>query len=219
MQQSLRRSLWSLLVLVMAGCSDWIPTVETTLPLFDAGLPPQSVTAQGSIEFDDIVDVEDTGQGPVVPARADRQAVTVNSLTVVFQMVYTSSTAPQQNLCLSLNWFAAWGEVSSAELFGDPSNQRLTLPLIFTPQASGQWLAQGSQAYPPPVLKPFENWLNSRPEGSESATVGARGNLVRCSDQSALGSDLTGQLQINNLSAQLVLTPYLLGNPLVPPVR
>lgn len=219
MQQSLRRSLWSLLVLAMAGCSNWAPTVEVTLPLFDPGLPPQPVTAQGSIEFDDIIDVEDTGQGPVVPAQVGRPAMTVSSLTVTFQMVYTSSTAPQQDLCLSLGWFAAWGEVSPAELFGNLSNQRLILPLTFTPQGSGQWLAQGSQAYPPSALKPFENWLNSRPKGSETATAGARGNLVRCSDQSALGSDLTGQLQIGNLSAQLMLTPYPLGNPSAPAPR
>jgi hypothetical protein len=219
MQQSLRRSLWSLLVLAMAGCSNWTPTVEATLPLFDSGLPPQPVTAQGAIEFDDIIDVEDTGQGPVVPAQVGRQAVAVSSLTAVFQMVYTSGTAPQQNLCLSLGWFAAWGEVSSAELFGNPSNQRLILPLTFTPQGSGQWLAQGSQAYPPSALKPFEDWLNSRPADNDSATVGARGNLVRCADQSALGNDLTGQLQIDNLAAQLVLTPYLLVSSSVPAPR
>lgn len=219
MQQSLRRSLWSLLVLATAGCSNWAPTVEATLPLFDSGLPPQPVTAQGSIEFDDIIDVEDTDQGPVIPARVGRQAVAVSSLTVIFRMVYTSTTAPQHNLCLSLDWFAAWGEIGSAQLFGDPSNQRLTLPLTFAPQGSGQWLAQGSQAYPPSALKPFENWLNSRPEGSDNATVGGRGNLVRCSDQNSPGDDLTGQLQIDNLSAQLVLTPYLLGNPSVPAPR
>lgn len=183
-----------LLALSLASCSPSNPP-EEGLSLFPPSTPPATVGTNGSIEFDDIIDVEDTGRGPVIPAQA--AAIYLESMEVRYQFTYTSTTAPPTALCLDLAWYAAWGSVAG-QLFSNPENQRFTLLLSFTRTSNLTWVAAGIRVYSRQELLAFENWLNTRPSSDDRATLGGRGSLRDC-QQPTPQPNLSGSLKVNKL--------------------
>ena len=185
--------IW-ILALSLAACSPASPP-EEGLALFPPSTPPATVGTNGSIEFDDIIDVEDTGRGLVVPAQVT--AIYLESMEVRYQFTYTSATAPPTALCLDLAWYAAWGSVAG-QLFGNPEYERFTLSLSFTRTSNNTWVAVGQRIYTRDELLAFENWLNTRPSNDDRATLGGRGSLRDC-QQPTQQPNLSGSLKVNKL--------------------
>jgi hypothetical protein len=183
-----------LLTLSLAACSP-AGEPEEGLSLFPPSTPPATVGTTGSIEFDDIIDVEDTGRGLVVPTQTT--AIFLESMEVRYQFTYTSTTAPPNALCLDLAWYAAWGSVAG-QLFGNPEYERFTLLLSFTRTSNNTWVATGQRTYTRDQLSAFENWLNTRPSTDDRATLGGRGNLRDC-QQTNQQPNLSGSLKVNRL--------------------
>lgn len=172
-----------------------------TLQLYPPNAAPVPVTTAGSIEFDDIIDVEDTGldpvrleQSPIQPQSA-ATARFINQLELRYQLVYTSNTAPPPPVCLDLEWFAAWGRLTRSQLFTDPS-YLFTVPLQFLQTSTGRWEAQGSLIYNRQNIEllRFEDWYYARPAAGSPATVGGRGTLAGCAP--AGSPNFQGSLQL-----------------------
>jgi alpha-tubulin suppressor-like RCC1 family protein len=160
-----------------------------TLQLYPPNAAPIPVTTAGSIEFDDIIDVEDTGLEPIRPEKSSTQPEPqstaterfIDQLELRYHLVYTSNTAPPPPVCLDLEWSAAWGRLTRSQLFTNP-HYLFTVPLQFLQTSTGRWEAQGSLVYNRQNIEllRFENWYYARPAAGSPATVGGRGTLAGC---------------------------------------
>lgn len=162
------------------------------LRLYTPYATPVPVDPDGSIEFDDIIDVEDTGLRPRLANNFQRF---IDQLDLRYHLVYNSSSAPAVPICLDLDWYAAWGQLSRSQLFVT-SNALFQVPLQFIQTAPGRWESQGVFQFDRQDLEllRFEHWYYARPFEGSPATVGGRGTLADCGISGP--HDYSGTLQL-----------------------
>lgn len=196
--------LYSLLVMMalIPACSPANPA-EEGLSLFPPNSPPVAVEPSGSVEFDDIIDVEDTGHERAVPVQS--LSSFLESMELRYSFSYTSTVVQTVPLCLDLNWYAAWGVKTRNQLFADPENQRISVQITLTQTAARTWSATGSRVYSRSELVAFEQWLDTRPDTDDRATVGARG-LLRTCQTAPNPPDLGGSFRVERFRVVLTVS-------------